>query len=125
MSDQAQPVYLTPEGRPWGYIRVEGEEVSRHEAGREEVQGIRLQYGEFGLAEERLVQLSGGERGERYNVKMVSQGWMGKKIERLGVWRGRGQEVKLFLMTNGGVVTYTRITQVDRDMLVLADCSGW
>ena len=49
MSDQAQPVYLTPEGRPWGYIRVEGEEVTRHEAGREEVQGIRLQYGEFGF----------------------------------------------------------------------------
>ena len=68
MSDLGQPVYLTPEGRPWIYIRVEGEEVTRHEAGRQVVQGIRLQYGEFGLAEERMVQQSGGERGERYNV---------------------------------------------------------
>ena len=122
MSDLAQPVYLTPEGRPWVYIRVEGEEVTRHEAGRQVVKGIRLQYGEFGLAEERMVQESGGETGERYNVKMVSQGWLGRKIERLGVWRGRGkgQENKLFLMTNVGVVTYSRITQVDRVKLVFA-----
>ena len=110
MSDLTQPVYLTPEGQPWCFIRVEGEEVSQHEAGREVVRGIRLQYGEFGPAEERLALLSGAGR---YNVKMVSQGWGGKKVERLGVWSRADQQSKLFLMTKSGVVTYTRITKVD------------
>ena len=110
MSDLTEPVYLTPESKPWGYIRVEGEEVSQHEAGREVVRGIRLQYGEFGPAEERLALLSGAGR---YNVKMVSQGWGGKKVERLGVWSRADQQSKLFLITMAGVVTYSRITKVD------------
>ena len=44
--------------------------MTRHEAGRQVVKGIRLQYGEFGLAEERMVQQSGGETGQRYNVNV-------------------------------------------------------
>ena len=54
--------------QPWLYLRVSGEAVSVHEAGKEVYHGVRLQQGEFHQVGQRMAELSGAER---FNLKMI------------------------------------------------------
>ena len=54
--------------QPWLYLRVSGEKVSVHEAGKEVYHGVRLEYGEFHSVGQKMAQLTGAER---FNLKMI------------------------------------------------------
>ena len=54
--------------QPWLYLRVSGEKVSVHEAGKEVNHGVRLQYGEFHSVGQKMAELTGAER---FNLKLI------------------------------------------------------
>ena len=50
------------------FIRVEGHQVSYHEAGREVFSAMRIEFGEFGAAHDRMTQVSGIKN---LNIKLL------------------------------------------------------
>ena len=51
--------YFTSVRNRNSFLRVEGGQVSHHEAGREVFSAMRMEYGEFGVAPDQMSQVSG------------------------------------------------------------------
>lgn len=67
------------------FIRVEGHRVTFHEAGRDVFSAMRIEFGEYGVAPEKMVLVSGVTN---LNIKLVvffDQGNPERKVERFGV----------------------------------------
>ena len=65
---QATSGYFQPtDGRPV-YLRISGDKVSWHEAGREVYDKVEYELGQYGEAKEELVEVSGSSS---YNIKLT------------------------------------------------------
>ena len=69
------------------YIKITGDTVSSHEVGQEVFEGMKVELGEFGQADENIRELSGKQN---YNIKLVifwDKNDPEKRLERIGVIR--------------------------------------
>ena len=67
------------------FIRVEGEQVTYHEAGREVFSAMRIEFGEYGAAPEKMTAVSGISN---LNIKLLvffDQKNPERRVERFGV----------------------------------------
>ena len=67
------------------YIKITGDTVSSHEVGQEVFEGMKVELGEFGQADENIRELSGKQN---YNIKLVmfwDKNDPEKRLERIGV----------------------------------------
>ena len=67
------------------YIIIAGEKVSSHEAGRDVIDNMKVELGEFGTADEAIRELSAKEK---YNINLVmfwDKNDPEKRLERFGV----------------------------------------
>ena len=100
-------------------MRVEGEGLSYHEAGRDVETNRSIEYGEFHRADERITALTGKQN---YNIKtIIYQGEVEGRWERFGVLtETRHQLVFLSNINKDQLAVYERISlaeaeKIDRD----------
>lgn len=104
--------------KPFAYMRVEGEGLSYHEAGRDVETNRRIEYGEFHRADQRITALTGKMN---YNIKTIINTEHLDQMERFGVLtETRHQLVFLSNINRDQLAVYERISpeeaeQIDRD----------
>ena len=90
------------------YLKVSGpSQVSWHEGGRENTDKLKIDYGDFGRAEETLRERSGVEN---YNMRLttVIEDW--EDEHNHGIVSSDGETLYLFYATP---MTYVRITEAE------------
>ena len=97
-------------GRP-GYLKVEeAGKVTWREGGRETVENIKIEYGDFKLAEEVVREASGREK---YNLKLMTINKKNGKVDWtiFGIVSDDGEKLYFLDRNKTDVLLYPRITE--------------